>query len=631
MRFAEDTRCQKLEKQCVFFEIPRDPVSARLESVESEIQSLRHQLAEVRQLLQQGSIAEAPPSQELEPTIRHREYDHQEISAPVHPMYDSHRGSLGPMTIPETAAPLGDSAYSSRVPAISPMQGRIASSYGSSDQLTSRPPKRRRSAFEVREEAVEDFIDTGLITLEDALSHFNTFFQGCDRFIPIFDPHFDTFNSVRSRSSMLLNAICTTGCMVETRASEPKSEMLHAELKKWINVIIQNKRFNCLESVQAMLVIACYSAERLLILSFATRMAVDLGLHEAFEELTEKIAIRNDQDVYGTSGVDDERERVLMRQSRTWFGLLVLEHIFRVDAGKPPGIHLVGNPRRCRSLLGHSSTTVLDLRLLSQVELNILRAAINDTLGSGRSLDHESISDFVHDMKVDLDLWFDDWLRIIEGSTVARPEKPYLLAAMRIQKCWAEMMLNCKALRAMDVQNVAAMSSAERTILLTAKSSARRHLRLMIVEPEYYLASLKYAMDFVWAKCAFSFLLLLKLSRLLPERAEEHQQLLEQGNRLVDELGKTGPGSNQSGAGNIYLQILKVSIEKYGRALQEAQQASTGGSTGTSPFWELFDAQADLQWFVPEQFVSEWDFPGLNLFYFPTAWQDSFGDFSRAM
>ena len=175
------------------------------------------------------------------------------------------------------------------------------------------------------------------------------------------------------------------------------------------------------------------------------------------------------------------------------------------------------------------------------------------------------------------------------------------------------------------------MSPTERKILLTAKASARRHLRLMVVEPDFYLAKLKYAMDFVWAKCAFAFLLLLKLSRLLPERDEEHEELLEQGTRLVHELSKAGSNTNQSGAGNIYLQILKVSIEKYGRALRESQQPSTGGTAATSPFWELFDAQADLQWFVPEQFVSEWDFPGLNLFYFPTAWQDFFGDFSLAM
>lgn len=176
-----------------------------------------------------------------------------------------------------------------------------------------------------------------------------------------------------------------------------------------------------------------------------------------------------------------------------------------------------------------------------------------------------------------------------------------------------------------------AMTATERHILLAAKAAARRHLRLIIVEPDFYLAKLKYAMDFVWAKCAFSFLLLLKLSRLLPEREEEHHELLEHGARLVDELSKAGSNNHQSGAGNIYLQILKVSIEKYGRALQESQQPSTGGSSGTSPFWELFDAQADLQWFMPEQFVSEWDFPGLNLFYFPTAMQDFFGDFSLAM
>lgn len=105
------------------------------------------------------------------------------------------------------------------------------------------------------------------------------------------------------------------------------ADMLHAELKKWINVIIQNKSLNSLESVQAMLVVACYSAERLLILSFATRMALDLGLYEAFEELSERLAMRNDGDACGALEPMSEREYDLMRQSRTWFGLLVLEHM----------------------------------------------------------------------------------------------------------------------------------------------------------------------------------------------------------------------------------------------------------------------------------------------------------------
>ncbi|KAM0121797.1 hypothetical protein ACP6JC_001411 [Aspergillus fumigatus] len=104
------------------------------------------------------------------------------------------------------------------------------------------------------------------------------------------------------------------------------SDILHAELKKWINVIIQNKRLNCLESVQALLVVACYSAERSLILSFATRMALDLGLDEAFEELTQRMSMEEVDELHGASGPPEE-ECSLMRKSRTWFGLLVLEHM----------------------------------------------------------------------------------------------------------------------------------------------------------------------------------------------------------------------------------------------------------------------------------------------------------------
>jgi hypothetical protein len=176
------------------------------------------------------------------------------------------------------------------------------------------------------------------------------------------------------------------------------------------------------------------------------------------------------------------------------------------------------------------------------------------------------------------------------------------------------------------------MSNVERKILLMTKASARKHLSLITIEPDSYLAKLKYAMDFVWAKCAFCFLLLLKLSRLLPEGKEEHEELLNHGNRLLDDLTKSVSSSNIASNSNVYLQILRLSIEKYGRTLHESGLGTDGGATeDTAPFWELFDAQTELTSFVPEQFVSEWDFPGLNLFYFPTTWQDFFADFSLAV
>ncbi|EHA19155.1 hypothetical protein ASPNIDRAFT_187778 [Aspergillus niger ATCC 1015] len=590
------TRCKRARKQCVFFEIPKDPAVLRLENVEAEVQRLREQLSNMNELLlrqstqQQQQIAVTSP-------------------ASAHVMSD-------PGTMPTFLATDGMGGYHHhhhhwrgvRYPVTHRDHDAGVFQFPTPGMEAARPTRSRRSGFDIREEPILDFISRGMMTADQAMSCFRTFFQGCDRYIPVFDPDIDTFNSVRTRSSILLNAICTIGSRVEIRSGSQIPDLLHAELKRSINVVIQNKNLNCLESVQALLIVACYSAERSLILSFATRMALDLGLDEAFEELIQRLTMKETEGIHDMSGVVvDDEERALMRKSRTWFGLLVLDHIFHVDGGKPPGIRVTGNAHRCRILLRHRTSTVLDLRLFSQVELNIIRDA-------KETLQRSDITEFVHEAKVDLDLWFEE------------------------------------------------MSPIEQTILLTAKSSARKHLRLISLEPDFYLAKLKYAMDFVWAKCAFCFLLLLKLSRLLPERKEEHTELLDHGNRLLDELTRTNGESATTAAAaatttttgignnnNIYMQILRLSIEKYSRVLQEREVndvpigetgvggGNVGGDTnqpGTNamvPFWELFDAQADLQSFVPEQFVREWDFPGLDLFYFPTAWQDFFGDFSLAV
>ncbi|KAL4922603.1 hypothetical protein BDW62DRAFT_207314 [Aspergillus aurantiobrunneus] len=541
------TRCEKLKKQCVFFEIPKDPVTERLESVESEVHRLQGQLDDMRQMLR---VVSQPESQTLTgvglPT-----------PSPQQAMAEN-TGFLAPeIRLPGTCSEM-------------PLQPRIPPV-----QEMDRPTKRRRSGFEVREEPISDFISKGLITMDYAVDCFTTY----DRYIPVFDPRHDTFESVRYRSSILLNAICTIGSRVESKTGSQLSELLQSELKRWVNVVVQNEALNCLESVQALLVIACYSAERSLMLSFATRMALDLGLDEAFEELTHRLTMK---DVEGSPDVASlvEEENMLMRKSRTWFGLLVLEHIFSLDGGKPPGIRMTGNSRRCRKLLGQPSSTVLDLRLFSQVEV----VHINETLGGKLPVARADVAAFVQEAKLDLDLWFE------------------------------------------------AMSPVERKILLMAKASARKHLSLITIEPDSYLAKLKYAMDFVWAKCAFCFLLLLKLSRLLPEGKEEHQELLTHGNRLLEDLTKSVSNSNAASNGNAYLQILRLSIEKYGRTLHESGLGAEGESVeDTAPFWELFDAQTELTSFVPEQFVSEWDFPGLNLFYFPTTWQDFFADFSLAV
>ncbi|GLA29382.1 hypothetical protein AnigIFM63326_007283 [Aspergillus niger] len=273
-------------------------MSRRLENVEAEVQRLREQLSNMNELLlrqstqQQQQIAVTSP-------------------ASAHVMSD-------PGTMPTFLATDGMGGDHDAGVFQFPTPGMEAA----------RPTRSRRSGFDIREEPILDFISRGMMTADQAMSCFRTFFQGCDRYIPVFDPDIDTFNSVRARSSILLNAICTIGSRVEIRSGSQVPDLLHAELKRSINVVIQNKNLNCLESVQALLIVACYSAERSLILSFATRMALDLGLDEAFEELIQRLTMKETEGIHDMSCVVvDDEERALMRKSRTWFGLLVLDHM----------------------------------------------------------------------------------------------------------------------------------------------------------------------------------------------------------------------------------------------------------------------------------------------------------------
>lgn len=83
---------------------------------------------------------------------------------------------------------------------------------------------------------------------------------------------------------------------------------------------------NSLESVQALIIAACYSAERSLILSFATRMALDRHLDGAFDRLTQQMLMNGAYEIRP----EDEDNRLLVRESRIWLGLLVLEHMYIV-------------------------------------------------------------------------------------------------------------------------------------------------------------------------------------------------------------------------------------------------------------------------------------------------------------
>ena len=489
-------------------------------------------------------------------------------------------------------------------------------------------PKRKRSHFQVEPVAAPNLISMGLVSPEEAESYFNTFFQGCHQYVPIFDPSYDSIEVIRGRSSLLFHTVCAVGCRILNGTDSRKWRLLDFHIKRALNSILGTPKCATLDTVQALLVRACYVSERSLLVTLATRLAINLGLPEAYEELITRLVARASRSSDNET-VASEDDAALMRMARTWLHLLVLGHMLHVDAGDLLSFSLCGDVRRCRVLLEVPCSTDLDLHLLSQVELNSLRANTYAALSDSCGLPDHEVMTVVRDAKIDIDLWFNDWTRIFSRS---QAQKRTLGVNIRIQRCWADAMVLCRAVRVSGVENIDAMSSTQRSMLLMAKDALAEHLNIVIEEPREYLRNLRFAMDFVWAKCAFCLLLLFKLSVLLGEDDEwASRDLVSRGRTLLAELHRAGGtiGGEQSSTSRLYIQLLQMGIEKYSRtvleedaAVSQANYLPTGTTTGTAA-----NGHNELESFVPEQFVFEWDFPGLTLFSSPateTGWLDDF-------
>ncbi|KAF9762301.1 hypothetical protein IL306_003467, partial [Fusarium sp. DS 682] len=128
-----------------------------------------------------------------------------------------------------------------------------------------------------------------------------------------------------------------------------------------------------------------------------------------------------------------------------------MSYILHVDAGGMPTFKFRGASRRCRVLLQSPFATGMDHYLFAQVELNVLRAKIYASLPQRAHLNDEEILDLVKDAKLDIDVWYQDWIRL---SQPHHESMPWFVPNLSVQRCWADNMALCRAVRAAGVENV---------------------------------------------------------------------------------------------------------------------------------------------------------------------------------
>jgi hypothetical protein len=287
-------------------------------------------------------------------------------------------------------------------------------------------------------------------------------------------------------------------------------------------------------------------------------------------------------------------------------------------------------------LVNHPERTAVDVRLLSQIELNVIRSEAYNKLGDNQcdqllTEDEDRLRNVLDDTTVELSLWLDEWTTII-SSEPSPHERAIALQNLHIQRQWALLTLHLKAIASTGIENIALMTDFQQESVRKAKEAATKHLHHILensvsphlppmdiehIQPSPYLSTFRWTLDYVWAKCAFSVLLVLKLAILLRDPVPSIMLLLRDAHRLLEELKIVTVGHIA------YFQILQTSIEKCEAALTEyVTQQSSGPELASLEAARA--AEDEFQGYVPSEFVFEWDFPGLNLKHMPLGWQDLF-------
>ncbi|KAG8917526.1 hypothetical protein FRC01_002396 [Tulasnella sp. 417] len=404
-------------------------------------------------------------------------------------------------------------------PGIGGKRGSGKLAYGDPD---ARPPKRRRTdilrevdANETPARAIPDVVTKGVIMEEEAKELFTIFFTGCSMFLPVFDSATDTYEALHKRSPFCVDAICMVAAKVRDGGGPP-SETYKKCLKE-VHEITCATLFAPVvrqEAVQAMLMVAGWGAgprdSGWLTCGHATRMALEFGMHKAWPKLLKRMHA-------GKAGTSPE-ERELVISARTWFCLYLYEHQMSFGTGRPATLKEDESVHECRLLLTHPLAIPDDMRLVSMVELMIIRERTQNAICP---TDNTPIDDSTFRAIDQARLNFEGWLHIWSNNFSKRYEAAaFHRQSLEAQVAFAELYHNAIVLRTMKgPDDVAKIRPEQKELALRSMSVARTALRICLKSPSYR-EGMKYAVQYTHLSATFTASFLMRLARLFPEECD---------------------------------------------------------------------------------------------------------------
>ncbi|KJA19930.1 hypothetical protein HYPSUDRAFT_143069 [Hypholoma sublateritium FD-334 SS-4] len=409
--------------------------------------------------------------------------------------------------VPSTAASSDDESEDTLPRAslnapIEALQGLANAAAEAAAAPSTEPPrvKKRKRAEPIPRNAFPHVVEKGLVTDSEARELFNIFFAGCHLFIPLFDPSYDTYESLMERSPWTFDAILAVAGKIRS-GNGPLSPTFYKCLEE-AQGIARSSLFGPVvrkEAVQGMLLLAAWSTNGWLPSGHAMRMALDLGLHRALEKLAE------DNGKYRT----EEEERNLVVSARIWLCLYWFDHQMSLGTGRPIVLRDENTIRHCRVLLSHPMASPTDVRLISLVELIAHKTQIYDFLAPLNGQVNNNALALIRRANEALDDW---WTGCDELHRRTMDQDSLLRKVLAGELHYAKLWLVCVALRGVAWDK---MPFEQRELAFQAKDSASNCLAIFLNSQEYR-AALRYAVHDSLVTAAFSGLFLLKMANLFP-------------------------------------------------------------------------------------------------------------------
>ncbi|EKG10506.1 Transcription factor fungi [Macrophomina phaseolina MS6] len=323
---------------------------------------------------------------------------------------------------------------------------------------------------------------------------------GSNPYLPLFEPTIDTFDSVRSSSTLLFTAVLLIASKTES-GQETFSKRCHEEASR----LSADSLFSSparLESVQALLLLAAWSEKPWFALGHAVNMAKDLGLHQILSTPSNNTTIT--------------------RQARTWLILYHLEREIAFGTAREPQLASL-EEKQPEYLLNCNRFRHIDLRFLSIIKLVQIRESLQKGVRKEKSLPLKA-SSLMRDARARFDKWECFW--DLQHKEYGYCTSSFQRSSLTVQKSYATVLVCCTILSELQKEGNRAQPAASFSDMAKETLQAvTDHLKL-IMDQTAFKWQLQFSPTYSALTVAFSACLALTLSKT-------HSGITQQ-RRLVD-------------------------------------------------------------------------------------------------